>query len=213
MPERTDRKREMSRQLSKIGWKSEFFSAMRPESSGDFSSIGARGCFLSHLSVLKTAATFDRHLVLMEDDLNFNDRFIELWSKALGSLPAAQIFYPAHGTDGDGVLQINHQIGLQGAHFMVSNKRGHCFDYQSSRNDPGSSRGAPTRRPYARRWSLFHDQASNPDLRTYAFAPSLGYQRSSRSDIEGQKFFDRVAVMRPAISALRKVKQIIAKQQ
>ncbi|MEX1060616.1 MAG: glycosyltransferase family 25 protein, partial [Methyloceanibacter sp.] len=52
---RTDRRIAMQKQLSRIGWQAEFFAAIRPDIAADFPSIGARGCFLSHLAVLKNA--------------------------------------------------------------------------------------------------------------------------------------------------------------
>ena len=55
LPYRTDRRSEMQRELSRIGWNAQFFPAIRPASAGSFSSIGAHGCFLSHLAVLKAA--------------------------------------------------------------------------------------------------------------------------------------------------------------
>jgi len=45
----------MQKELSRIGWRAEFFPAVRPETAQGFPWIGARGCFLSHLAVLKSA--------------------------------------------------------------------------------------------------------------------------------------------------------------
>jgi GR25 family glycosyltransferase involved in LPS biosynthesis len=68
---RTDRRRAMEKELSKIGWNAEFFPAIRPAEAADFPSIGARGCFLSHLAVLRRASeTEARRLILVEDDVN-----------------------------------------------------------------------------------------------------------------------------------------------
>ena len=53
LPERIDRKREMQKQLANVGWGADFFSAIRPTHPDGFESVGARGCFLSHLAVLR----------------------------------------------------------------------------------------------------------------------------------------------------------------
>jgi GR25 family glycosyltransferase involved in LPS biosynthesis len=72
---RKDRRAEMETQLRRIQWDAQFFPAVRPPDAGDFQSIGARGCFLSHLAVLKRAALQNDHAVIMEDDLNFSRDF------------------------------------------------------------------------------------------------------------------------------------------
>jgi len=77
LPYRTDRRAEIDVQLARAGLslshpKVHLFEAVRPDEPGPFPSIGARGCFLSHLGVLKDAAMrgFDKVLVL-EDDADF----------------------------------------------------------------------------------------------------------------------------------------------
>ncbi|MES2182545.1 MAG: glycosyltransferase family 25 protein [Pseudomonadota bacterium] len=81
LPSRLDRRNEMEAQLNKIGIKMSdkkvfLFPAIRPLETGEFESVGARGCFLSHLEVLKDAEVngYERILVL-EDDLNFSTQF------------------------------------------------------------------------------------------------------------------------------------------
>src|SRR5689334_12871580 len=74
--DREDRRREMSRQLERLGASpanASFFEAHRPVSRGEFPSLGARGCFESHLAVLSGAR--DRGvetLLLLEDDFEFS---------------------------------------------------------------------------------------------------------------------------------------------
>ena len=104
--DRKDRRYEMERQLSKIGIrlpndKVIFFPAIRPDALAGFPSIGARGCFLSHLGVLNDAAErgFKRILVC-EDDLDFvrdfNHRIDRVLNK-LAEVPWA-IFYGGYRT-------------------------------------------------------------------------------------------------------------------
>lgn len=81
LPERKERRRVMVRELEKAGMpltpnKVEIFPALRPQDASDFPSVGARGCFLSHLAILKRAKQ-DRlaNVLIMEDDLTISERF------------------------------------------------------------------------------------------------------------------------------------------
>ena len=96
---REDRRREMKDELTRVGWDATFFPAIEPASSAGFASIGAHGCFLSHLSVLKIArdAAVER-LVILEDDVNFVRNFGERWQRMETELAALDwsICYPGH---------------------------------------------------------------------------------------------------------------------
>jgi glycosyl transferase, family 25 len=92
LPHRADRRREMGYQLEKIGLSYEnpivcLFPAVRPETSAGFPNITARGCFLSHLKVLRDAYTrgFQRILIL-EDDLNLAPDFKKRIVKVVAEL-------------------------------------------------------------------------------------------------------------------------------
>ena len=56
---RADRRREMRGELARLGLglddRIALHEACRPDDRGDFPSLGARGCFLSHLTVLDQA--------------------------------------------------------------------------------------------------------------------------------------------------------------
>src|SRR5471030_1131084 len=96
---RSDRRIEAEQELSRIGWSAKFFSAIEPKDAGGFPSIGARGCFLSHLAVLKNAraAGIDR-LIILEDDIIFVPEFVKRWQSAVEALESKpwSIFYPGH---------------------------------------------------------------------------------------------------------------------
>jgi len=53
-------------------------------------------------------------------------------------------------------------------------------------------------------------RAQNPQLNTYAYSPTLGYQRSSRSDITSARFFDRTPGLQKPVRMLRKLKDWLA---
>jgi glycosyl transferase, family 25 len=92
LPERQDRRRAVLKELNslKIGADCpnlEIFAAIRPDSAGEFPSLGARGCYLSHLAILKAAR--DRqlaNLLIMEDDLGFSPLFVKHQSEILAEL-------------------------------------------------------------------------------------------------------------------------------
>jgi len=78
LPARADRRREMDQQLRRLGLslqheKVVLFPAVRPDSPGGFPSIGARGCFMSHLGVLQMAQTKGMgNILILEDDCDFS---------------------------------------------------------------------------------------------------------------------------------------------
>src|SRR4051812_7800160 len=79
LPDRKDRREHILRELASVALPTPnltFYPAIRPGSAEGFPSIGARGCFLSHLSILKDAlqSEGERFLVL-EDDACFSPQF------------------------------------------------------------------------------------------------------------------------------------------
>ena len=77
LPERRDRLVEMKREFRKIGVsfpsdKVILFPAVKPTEKGDFQTVGVKGCFLSHLGVLREARDQGvSHVLVLEDDLSF----------------------------------------------------------------------------------------------------------------------------------------------
>lgn len=201
----------MQKQLSRVGWSAEFFSAIRPEDPGGFPSIGARGCFLSHLSVLKKALHAQaQHVVILEDDLNFGSTFEHHWSSAMSALTEHDwsLFYPGHEMKDlpAGLSRVAPQTGIQCTHFMVINRPAlptliTGLETILSR-PPGHPLGGPMHLDGA--YSTL--RAQNQALETYAHFPALGYQRSSRTDIGATKWYDRVGVLSPLVDAARRLR-------
>src|SRR5215467_13979333 len=130
LPHRTDRRAAMGEQLSRIGWRAKFFPAIRPKDAAGFPSIGARGCFLSHLAVLRDARDSGaEQLIILEDDVNFAPGFTELWNSSVSALQAEtwSIFYPSHPINSlpMGLSRIPANTGVQCTHFMMFN--GHAL--------------------------------------------------------------------------------------
>ena len=208
---RVDRRVEMKRQLSRIGWDAVFFPAIRPTSAADFPSVGARGCFLSHLAVLKEAGRLRvRQLVILEDDVNFITDFSERWPPAIGALESREwsIFYPGHVIDKqmEGLSLISPSAGVQCAHFMVINDRAIPHLVEGLETILARPAGHPLGGPMHVDGAYSTIRAERRTLITYAHFPVLGYQRPSRTDIGNLKWFDRIGALLPAMNIVRKLK-------
>lgn len=220
LKERADRRREMDEQLANAGLLADgdrirYFPAVRPEHAGDFPSIGARGCFMSHLQILEEAARDGlRNVLVLEDDLDFDTRLHTASDKFMQPITDGgwDFAYFGHvADDAFSVLQQNPfltatDLPLATTHFYALNGeaivllRDHlkaCLE-----RPVGHPLGSPMHVDGA--YSLYRSQ--HPDLRTLMAVPSLGGQRSSRSDIFPNKWYDRNAVTRIAAGYARRLK-------
>lgn len=219
LPSRTDRRREMGAQLSAVGldWNHplvQLFPAIRPDHPGGFPSLGARGCFLSHLEVLKDSrARKLKRLLILEDDLNFSPDFDGRIAPLADNLAASKwmVFYggyvlaeapgrPAAG----GLLAISPEVPVRTTHFIAINGPDAiaaciaCLEAMLTRL-PGDPAGGPMHVDGAYNWF----RRGHPKGRTLLAVPELGYQRSSRTDIHDLKWFDRLPVARQAAAWVR----------
>ncbi len=230
LPERKDRRDEMEEQLALIGLslnhpKVQLFAATRPTNAGEFESIGARGCFMSHLEVLRDARSkkLDR-LLILEDDLNFSNDFLQRINDVLNQLEQSNwgIFYGGYDIqftpedkskasdialhDTNGVIEIPASTGVVLAHFVAFQSKaiGEMVSYLElllSRKG-GDPRGGPMHVDGAYSWF----RNLNPTYKTVISIPELGYQRSSRTDIHKLRWYDRMPLIRSCTAYLRKLK-------
>jgi hypothetical protein len=204
LPTRSDRRRETVRMLRRVDLpmgpgRVAFFPAVRPSSAGEFESIGARGCFLSHLGVLKKARDEGApNVLIMEDDLEIDPNFGPLTESLVSDLdkeawgfvyfghrlesvvrpPGYDLLVPYRGT-----IQTTHFLGVNGETLpRVIN-----FLETLLTRPGGHPDGGPMHVDGA--YSAFRQQ--NPEVRTLVAHPNLGWQRSSRSDI-CPRWFDAV---------------------
>jgi hypothetical protein len=213
LADRKDRRTEMLLQLKRVGWKAEFSNSVRPKAAAGFPSIGAHGCFMSHLATLRRGAVSGSHIILMEDDLNFAADFAQRWDPAVNELDSIDwsIFYPAHylQDQSSGLTLITPTMSMMCSHFIMIHKNAASTVIRGLEEilsrPPGDPSGGPMHVDGA--YSVI--RAQNARLDTYVLNPSLGHQRLSRSDVAEAKFYDRAPVLRPFISALRKFKQRI----
>ena len=208
---RRDRRIATEQELSRIGWSAKFFSAIEPKNAGNFPSIGVRGCFLSHLAVLKDAKeNGSERLIILEDDIKFVPNFVKRWQLAVEALASEpwSIFYAGHSLNNlaRGLSLLPPLTPVLCAHFMMINGNAipQLIDgLETILSRPaGHALGGPMHVDGA--YSTIRMQ--NRELRTYAYSPVLGYQRPSRSDIADSKWLDRINILRPIVDLFRQGK-------
>jgi glycosyl transferase, family 25 len=222
LPERADRKRELERELRSVGLQTDdprlvWIRAVRPLEAGEFSSIGARGCFLSHLTCLQSA--FERgheRILILEDDAHFPRFRVDALKRVVGQLKGLNwaMWYGggnmhpdvSGGINNIEMIPIDHKVGVQTAH---------CIAFQG--DAIGSVRafleliltrpgGHPEAGPMHVDGAYSTWRALNPTAITLVTVPSACVQRSSRSDIAIRRWYDKTPLVRRSVSALRRLR-------
>lgn len=216
---RIDRRREVEQELAALGLAIgddiRFEVAARPDDAGDFPTIGARGCFLSHLGVLEAAVADElASVTILEDDLSFSAEEIGRISSAVAAANTQpwSIFYGGVLKYGDGLEQVRPEpvfdadpnAGMMGSHFIVV--RGDAIAmlakyFTAMLGRPaGSPEGGPMHVDGAYSWF----RANHPQMLTIVANPELGHQRASRTDVHDLRWHDRVPVVRDVVAFLRR---------
>lgn len=223
LPERRDRRTEFGEQLEKVGLcyehpKITIFSAIRPTELADFPSLGARGCFLSHKAVLEVALSMQSASVIVcEDDLDFAADFLERLPFVLDVLEREnwQLFYAGYTSDHLGklidekanIFEVPSTHPVTCSHFYLI--RGTAIaDLQAYltlmlKRPAGHPEGGVMHLDGA----INHFRSDRPDLTTLGILPTLGTQRSSRTDIHPLRWFDSTPLVRDFVQMLRKLKR------
>lgn len=199
---RKDRRRLMMRELKRVGLADDprvkFFDAVRPDDAGVFSSIGAHGCYLSHLAILKDAAAKGMSVLILEDDCDFTSKA----STYEGARPW-DIFYGGYWAERPDNLRNSDIIGSHVMGFTAPTAKRVAEYLDSLRRDADcpSIDGAYVwfRRAY-------------PDVRTLFAQPTIGNQRASRTDIGDQKLIDRLPLVRDAMEFARRIRNVFRKR-
>ncbi len=221
LPERRDRYMLMKRSLQRAGFPSEtesihIYPGIRPGSPGPFSSIGVRGCYMSHLSVLKNARDSRcRRIVVMEDDLDISPAFTSVEEELTRQLDITpwDFAYLGHHLDlphHSGPITLRPYAGeIRLAHFYAV--KGEILDSLISFLETLLTRpkGHPDGGPMHVDGAFSTYRAQNPHIKTLVCVPSLGNQRSSRSDITSKNWFDRTPVIRTVADNARFFAQLI----
>lgn len=216
---RPDRRREMHAQLERIGLGLDsanvlLFEADKPSDAGGFPSRGARGCFMSHLAVLRAARDQGVESVLiLEDDLNFCADFparfdavaSHLERHGWGMLHGVYACPGAAAPDcGEPCVRVDPGLAIETSPFVAVHGRwiGLLVDYLEAMlaRAPGDPRGGPMHVDGAYCWF----RREHPQLPTWLASPPLGYQRSSRTDVHALQWWDRHAGPAWLVALLRR---------
>jgi len=217
LPSRTDRRLQITNELEThhlplSSGKITIFPAVRPDQADGWPSVGAKGCFLSHHAVFQDALKrgFEK-IVVIEDDLKLVDHFSTSIGQVIGALQAISdwgIVYFGHAKELQnerGVLQ-RYEQPLQLAHFVGYSaavlRQLVPFLEEITKRPPGDPAGGPMHVDGAYSW--FRRQ--HPEVHTYLAAPSLGYQRTSLSDITPPSLVQKHPLLRHLVQPLYQLK-------
>ena len=224
LPSRSDRRAQMNEQLRKVGLDPQappvrFFDAVRPDDAGGFPTLGTRGCFLSHLGVMRAAhAAGHQRVLVLEDDLNFSKDFVQRIgplaqaAETMGwdfwYLSALSVKSPP-SEKGD-LVKLSPDSAVFGAHMFAVRAPviEQLIPYLEAMlaRQPGDPAGGPMHVDGAYSWY----RMQHPAVRTIMATQALGYQRPSRTDIHALKWFDRVPVVDKAVGLLRGLRAHLA---
>jgi len=235
---REDRRAEMKIQLKKVGLNYresavQFFSTVKPESAEDWPTTGTKGCFMSHMNVLKNAKLNGyKKILIFEDDLNFSQNFIIHLPEIIQQLNTKSwdLFYGGYQMDGkkalspqskfktqilsqSDLIEIENNQTIHSAHFIGFNEQAinELPDYlEAIFNRPsGDPKGGHMPIDGAYNWY----RKAYPNRKTLISIPPIGYQRSSRTDIHELPWFDKAPVINNLTATLRKLKKHLAEPQ
>jgi hypothetical protein len=218
LPERTDRRQWMQTMLTSRGLpeqpgRVEFFPAIRPRSAGAFPSIGALGCYLSHLGVLRQAlADGLPNVLVMEDDLEISPTLATDAGPVLDVLRSESwgMTYFGHALTTEPEPKSNRPLrffdeSVLLAHFYAVNGPvlAPLIDFlETVKERPG---GHPEGGPMHVDGAFITFRQQHPEVKTLVAWPNLGWQGRSRSDIS-PRWFDRFPLTRGLGRLARSVK-------
>lgn len=215
LPTRPDRRRAVLADLAGASLAADdprlrIFPGIRPADAGNFPSLGARGCYMSHLGILREATADGLgNVLILEDDLALEPAARLPQPQLLDALRQGEwdFAYPGHVEPcADPAAPPAWQVTrspLVCAHFYALNRRvmasllGYLEDCME--RPPGHPDGGPMHVDGA--FSMFRQR--NPGVVTLICIPSLGGQRSSRSDIYPNQWYDRLPVFRQLVGLAR----------
>ena len=222
LPHRADRREEIEVQLKRVGLalnhpKVTLFNAIKPDEAGEFPSIGAKGCFLSHLGVLKDAQLKQfEQILIFEDDLDLSKNYIEYSEKVLLSLIKIDwnIFYGDYRlfetmvSDNNPTKSISAEFRLDTTNFLgIKNSViSPLVDYfeQMLARPSGHPLGGPMHVDGAYNWF----RKDFPAYTTIIATPKLGFQRSSDSDIADISWKNRLPFIKTMKKLIKKIKNL-----
>jgi glycosyl transferase family 25 len=224
LPERRDRREETREELRRNGLpfapKAAFFEATRPASADSFPTLGTKGCFLSHLGVLRAlSASGLPNVLVLEDDVRFEPKLLRGQAQLLAELDRTRWDVVYFGRldgpvpegkasklrvleSGDGVMGLHcYAIKLEAA------RRFQVYLEACLTRPPGDPIGGPMHVDGA--LSMF--RAQNPDIVTLIVEPYMADQRSSRTDIHHLASYENLPLLRTALSVARRARNAVTR--
>lgn len=228
---RNDRLVEIALEFQKIGLdvhhpKVQIYKAIKPSTLEDWPTLGTKGCYQSHLAVLKDAQAhhYERVLIL-EDDAHFTQYFNILCSATLSQLKQTNwdIFYGGYGlsAENEAALEIafkQDKFVSKNLYAQPSDKEVFCLHFVALQQSviakmvdyfeailhrpAGHLDGGKMHIDGAYNWF----RGAHPSVNTLLAFPQLASQRSSRTDIHALKWFDVLPFLKTATSAARRLK-------
>lgn len=213
---RPDRRRETEAEFRRIGFDgATFFPAIRPDGAGDFASIGEHGAYRSHHQVMREAQGASSVLV-MEDDVQFPPDFLDRIAILQTLPPSWDVLYLGHTQmdsvrrpfSGTGLVRVGPEYEFICLHcYAINGKAISRLNeaYEGFLSRPkGHADGGPM--PVDGALNVARRQLG---LETFAAVPPLANQRSSRTDIGQQRWFDKVAILETPINWMRRAKSAV----
>lgn len=243
LPSRPDRRRDVTEQLRRVGLeptpgKVEFFDALKFDHDGGFPTIGARGCFVSHLSILKRARELKLgNVCVIEDDQDFLPGFAADQHVLLDQLGRAEWGF-AHFGYRVPVVDTNPEtlaLARRLAGTAVGNlERASFYPIQSYEevlttafyavNAPVFDRliacletmmsrpgGHPEGGPMHVDGAYNTFRRQNADVPACVATPVCSDERPSRSDVSPGRL-DRVGLLRPFVQVARSAKRLLVRR-
>ena len=217
---RADRRVEMNEQFQRIGLSVEsrhivLFEAIKPTDPAGFPSVGARGCFMSNLQVLRKAREQALACVaILEDDLNFCEDFVPRFKAVAAFLETVDwdIFYGTYLVNeplpdsGAPCVKVDSRLDIGTTAFIAFNGKHidalvHYLEAMLKR-PAGAPNGGPMHVDGAYCWF----RRSHPNVSTWLAVDQLGYQRSSRTDINPLRWYDQAPWSVGLVSKLRRLR-------
>jgi glycosyl transferase, family 25 len=220
LKDRADRRTEMNEQLVQIGLSLShpgirLFEAVRPTSLEGFPTLGTRGCFMSHLGILREAAALGhRSILILEDDVNFSRDFRSAAPRVLDELSQKNwsLFYGGFSfmsgktySGSEVLFRAVPDEAILTSHFLAFRGKaiGEAAHYLEAilGRPTGSPEGGPMHVDGAYNWF----RNAHPHHETWLAGSQLGYQRSSRTDIHDLRWFDNLPGVNRVVAGLRKL--------
>lgn len=225
LPERTDRKAAVLRELAGIGMTHlgpniSFYAAKRPPSGQGGEGVNRpNGALISHREAIREAlASGAKSLLILEDDIFFRRRReteIDAILTAMRSAPFDVIYFgylePAEEDLTGGPLAA-FEGRVIGGHFCGMHRafmeRILAFMDGFGKPGPDGTSCNPTHRDGA--FNLFVER--NQDVIRKLAVPCLAIQRSSRTDLHENRYYDRAPILREALGIVRALRNSVRRR-